>query len=189
MFRRDSNCSFVQTDNFHARFSAGDYLRNRQLMWYCKSGRFRSYQITTDQYKELQTRQRSRPVSVMKPDGTTKCWWMFRGQFYCEDEGLTVADVKLLILDRLEQERKKVSRAKVRMSAAARLDSTNRRFVPEEVKLHVWQRDLGKCVRCDSQENLEFDHIIPVCKGGSNTARNIQLLCANCNQEKSGNLA
>jgi len=72
---------------------------------------------------------------------------MFRDQFYCEDQRLTAAEVKLLILDKLEQERKKVSRARVRMSGAARLDSTNRRFVPDELKLHVWQRDEGKCVR------------------------------------------
>ncbi|MBF0103144.1 MAG: HNH endonuclease, partial [Desulfobacterales bacterium] len=39
--------------------------------------------------------------------------------------------------------------------------------------------------RCGSRENLEYDHIIPVSKGGSNTARNIELLCEKCNREKS----
>ena len=41
----------------------------------------------------------------------------------------------------------------------------------------VWRRDEGKCVQCDSSERIEYDHIIPVSKGGSNTVRNIQLLC------------
>lgn len=60
--------------------------------------------------------------------------------------------------------------------------------IPDAVKMYVWQRDGGHCVRCGSQENLEYDHIIPVSKGGSNTARNIQLLCSSCNRAKGANI-
>jgi len=60
-----------------------------------------------------------------------------------------------------------------------------RKPIPDDVQIFVWNRDGGKCVKCGSQENLEFDHIIPVSKGGSNTARNIQLLCETCNRKKS----
>src|SRR5208283_919505 len=56
--------------------------------------------------------------------------------------------------------------------------------IPSEVRREVWSRDGGKCVRCGSRENLEYDHIIPVSKGGSNTARNIELLCESCNRSK-----
>lgn len=63
-----------------------------------------------------------------------------------------------------------------------------RRPITEEVQIFVWNRDGGKCVKCGSQENLEFDHIIPLSKGGGNTARNIQLLCASCNREKSNSI-
>jgi len=62
------------------------------------------------------------------------------------------------------------------------------RHIPDEVKEFVWRRDQGKCVKCGSQENIEFDHIIPLSKGGSNTARNIQLLCERCNREKSNKI-
>ena len=57
--------------------------------------------------------------------------------------------------------------------------------IPSEVRREVWRRDGGKCVKCDSREKLEYDHIIPVAKGGSNTVRNIELLCESCNRSKS----
>jgi len=62
------------------------------------------------------------------------------------------------------------------------------RHVPSSVKLAVWRRDSGKCVECGSKEKLEYDHIIPVSKGGSNTERNIQLLCEKCNRKKSASI-
>lgn len=62
------------------------------------------------------------------------------------------------------------------------------RRIPQDVMDDVWRRDEGKCVQCGTNENLEFDHIIPHSKGGANTYRNIQLLCANCNRLKSDSL-
>jgi hypothetical protein len=56
--------------------------------------------------------------------------------------------------------------------------------ISEDVRILVWRRDGGKCVVCGGQERLEFDHVIPVDKGGSSTARNIQLLCETCNRQK-----
>ena len=58
--------------------------------------------------------------------------------------------------------------------------ATHRDRIPEEVQMFVWKRDGAKCIKCGSQEDLEFDHIIPLSKGGANTARNIQLLCEAC---------
>lgn len=62
------------------------------------------------------------------------------------------------------------------------------RYIPSSVKIAVWRRDGGKCVECGSKEKLEYDHIIPVSKGGSNTERNIQLLCEKCNRKKSASI-
>lgn len=59
-----------------------------------------------------------------------------------------------------------------------------REAIPSAVRREVWRRDGGKCVKCGSRKNLEYDHIIPVAEGGSNTARNIELLCETCNRAK-----
>lgn len=53
-----------------------------------------------------------------------------------------------------------------------------------EVREAVWRRDQGKCCRCGSREKLEYDHIIPKSEGGSNTARNVELLCEFHNRSK-----
>jgi len=62
------------------------------------------------------------------------------------------------------------------------------RQISTEVKREVWKRDEAKCVICSVQEKLEYDHIIPFSKGGSNTVRNIQLLCESCNRTKSAEI-
>lgn len=61
----------------------------------------------------------------------------------------------------------------------------NSRLIPASVKLEVWRRDKGRCVLCESTNNLHFDHIIPYSRGGSSlVAENIQLLCARHNLAK-----
>lgn len=60
--------------------------------------------------------------------------------------------------------------------------------IPEAVRHAVWRRDEAACVQCGSREKLEFDHIIPVSRGGANTERNLQLLCEACNRAKSATI-
>ena len=63
--------------------------------------------------------------------------------------------------------------------------SLNQRIpIPTEVKRAVWKRDSGKCINCGSEFELQYDHIIPVVKGGSSTIENIQILCKKCNYKK-----
>jgi hypothetical protein len=74
------------------------------------------------------------------------------------------------------------------LAPPASSEAASRASIPTEVRREVWRRDEGRCVNCGSQNRLEFDHIIPVAMGGGNTARNIQLLCEECNRGKGATL-
>lgn len=62
----------------------------------------------------------------------------------------------------------------------------HRRNFSQRVKDLVWERDNGQCQECGGTENIDFHHIIPLSKGGSNTFRNIRLLCESCLKQKPG---
>ncbi len=65
-----------------------------------------------------------------------------------------------------------------------------RRIIPAAVKLEVWKRDAGRCVKCGAKDELHFDHDLPFSLGGTSmTANNVQLLCARHNLLKGGRIA
>jgi tellurite resistance protein len=59
------------------------------------------------------------------------------------------------------------------------------RHIHRDVRQRVWQKYGGRCAECGATQYLEFDHIIPHAKGGSNDENNVQLLCRGCNGKKS----
>src|SRR6266702_4010266 len=67
--------------------------------------------------------------------------------------------------------------------------SASPRHIPAEVKRTVWTRD-GGCCRwplasggvCGSTTRLEFDHIVPLARGGTSTVSNLRVLCDAHNQ-------
>jgi len=63
-----------------------------------------------------------------------------------------------------------------------------RQAVSQAVKSAVFARDEGRCVYCGSAHELEFDHVIPVSRGGSSGVENVQVLCRSCNRRKSARI-
>ena len=62
--------------------------------------------------------------------------------------------------------------------------SKTNRHMSQATMSAVWQRCNGQCVECGAVRPLEFDHIIPISKGGSNSEQNLQILCRECNLAK-----
>lgn len=118
-------------------------------------------------------------------------FYVFKGNLYCfADKDLHNDEERLLLIkEHYFKEEKKFNRLKKDIRLFEKLEEMDiqesREPIPEEVRFSVWRRDGGKCVKCGSKRKLEFDHIIPVSKGGGNTERNIQILCEHCNREKS----
>ena len=74
----------------------------------------------------------------------------------------------------------------------ARQRKQDRALTYEEIRL-VFDRDGSKCQNCgitneehliNQGQNLHFDHIYPLSKGGLTIVDNMQLLCRSCNSSK-----
>jgi hypothetical protein len=146
--------------------------------------------------------QLSRPVNLNPKENFSLAQGKYRGaflfkNFLFEVETESLEDdaeekAALLIKKQVYSEDNEFKKLKQEIETIERVISqtgiTKRTPIPEIVKLFVWKRDEGKCVRCGSTKDLQFDHIIPVSKGGSSTEDNVQILCQTCNLKKSDNI-
>ena len=86
---------------------------------------------------------------------------------------------------RREQEQAIKSFLELMQGGENRLEGRSR-GIPQPVKIAVITRDGGKCRRCGSTQDLQYDRIVPNSRGGSITdANNIRLLCRKCSSLKS----
>jgi hypothetical protein len=72
-----------------------------------------------------------------------------------------------------------------RCDGAASATVPESRHIPAGVQRQVWIRDGGRCAWpsadggvCGSTYRLQFDHIVPVAKGGKSTVTNVRVCCA-----------
>ncbi len=49
-----------------------------------------------------------------------------------------------------------------------------------QVWRHVWERDGGKCVRCDTEWPSSFCYVVPPSRGGVDEPANLVVLCRDC---------
>ena len=86
--------------------------------------------------------------------------WVYNGAFRLLDAWAEQIDGRRVFKYRLEVETDESV-----TTASAEPEKT--RLIPTPVKLEVWKRDGGRCVKCGSTDNLHFDHIIPRSRGGT----------------------
>lgn len=66
------------------------------------------------------------------------------------------------------------------------VDSRPLRFaIPAAIQEVVLAREGRACTYCgDTEGPFDFDHIFPVCRGGTNDPSNLAFACASCNRSK-----
>jgi 5-methylcytosine-specific restriction endonuclease McrA len=99
-----------------------------------------------------------------------------------------VADLLERALDALiaQEEKRKFA---VGTRTRKRTSKGEGRYIPAETRRAVFLRDGGKCTfvgdhghRCESDDRIQFDHVIPEARGGRTTEDNLRLRCRAHNQ-------
>jgi len=131
--------------------------------------------------------ERSDDPAVAGEDGTRTLWHTADG-WYWEDDGLDAEAVALLVWDRTRRRDGQIERLRQIRARDEQVQGARRERIPPEVRALVWERDDGRCVSCDATEDLQFDHVIPVARGGGVAPENLQVLCGTCNRQKGDRL-
>ena len=114
--------------------------------------------------------------------------WATDGEFYWDEEGFTLEEAQLEVWDLKRRRDRKYDRLRKVRERGEETEVARREQIPEEVRDFVWTRDEGRCARCGAEDDLQFDHVIPVSKGGGSSADNLQILCGECNRKKGASI-
>jgi hypothetical protein len=132
------------------------------------------------------------PKQVKEPvPSSSSLFWFYRNRLVKATGDEPLDELSLRIRHKVLSHEKALDKVRREVEAFEnfeKLGGNHRAPIPHRIQMFVWQRDGGKCVKCGSVDRLEFDHIIPLAKGGSNTERNIQFLCEGCNRLKGSDI-
>ena len=147
-----------------------------------------AFDIDANAHRRLVAERAEQGVALVGRDRDRVLWWAEQG-FYWGDPELGHEEVELLLWNRQRRQESQIDRLRKIRVRADDLERSRRERIPNEVRVLVWERDDGACVRCGAEDDLQFDHVIPVVKGGGTNVENIQILCGDCNRAKSGSIA
>lgn len=84
-------------------------------------------------------------------------------------------------LDDLQPDKSDPAKNQLRESLPNKINKS----VTPKMKLTIKKRDGFRCLNCDSNFDLQVDHIHPKGLGGNNCPKNLQTLCRSCNLRRS----
>lgn len=121
-------------------------------------------------------------------------YWLYEGNLLWASRRCTSKDdyhyiklkVEEFILERNEEYLKLKNKVE-RLNQLVILKTTKRTQIPNDVLAFVLKRDREQCVECGALSDLQFDHLLPVSRGGNNEPDNLRILCKSCNLSR-GNL-
>jgi 5-methylcytosine-specific restriction endonuclease McrA len=177
-----------RTENVSVSFSAGFFSGKGLVYVTIGSNRYiaGAKKIHKDEFMDAAARQQTYPVVLIQLNERT--YWQFQDRFYWENDDLDAEAVYALLVTKQQRERRRVERAVATVAMGAQPRVSKRGQIPDDLKQYVWQRDGGRCSHCGAVAELQFDHIIPVAKGGATSEENLQILCGPCNRRKSDGL-
>lgn len=77
---------------------------------------------------------------------------------------------------------KTLTQKKFHLLTSRETKTTNPRYITALMRQHIYERDKGRCQKCQSKYALEIDHVEPFALGGKTLPQNLRLLCRSCNQ-------
>lgn len=112
-----------------------------------------------------------------------KTWKLMQDWVYKEYLVFALGTKEIILKKLLKEIKKRIPKISVLTEGKSRS-----RRIPSMTRYEVYMRDNGKCVICGSNENIEFDHIIPFSKGGAHSVDNIRVLCRKCNRSRGNDM-
>jgi hypothetical protein len=160
--------------------------------WFFATHRFyytkqECFTLSDREHRSARAEINEQGVNRIGEDGDRTLWWSDAGTFWADAE-LEAGDVDLLIWDRARRQDARLDRLRTIRARDAEVETARRQRIPEEVRAFAWQRDAWQCTSCGADDDLQFDHVIPVAKGGGNAPDNVQVLCGDCNRGKSDSI-